>query len=541
MHVLALFLGLSWSSGIELNATRRSIETRRRVSVNLTWEEEFASDHYMIFSKKMSQATNEDTRWMSIGTYDMEANDEPIRVLNIYPTNTHCNAKRIYPATYTYANGTKESGLQSASLRVLIEGGKIGNTAFDNLALTPTGEQFITIDSISLDEMNTSYKLVWNYDIVVIGIWDASGVGFTSEIPQHECNTFSSELVNELRAYLDAHYSIILTHDFLGPSTRTDMNLGPLRGYFGVKTGRGTESVVDKDCRGVAMTENWQTRSQTVDVVQIGALTDYPREVSQTSFSCKRTHTCGNIATGKIWMTLRDVNSYDDVAFRYDGSCYPKGFETSYVSTYNNTAFIQLGHSEAIGTTDERKVFVNLIHLMKQRTKQTSAVDQGPVDTEPPTVPNCTCLFEDESDRFVVKCEATDQESLYLYKVVGYDENNTVVNSSEEVEVDAASGFSHFMYLANKNSDTPAADVLNEGTKSTTGVFERHEVTEPFMHILSVDAVGNSSPVLHYRMYMCDYTDQFDVSKSSRSRLGDHLRMAEVFIFQCVYQHVSMI
>ena len=55
-----------------------------------------------------------------------------------------------------------------------------------------------------------------------------------------------------------------------------------------------------------------------------------------------------------------------------------------YLTTWNNTAMIQTGHSNGQSTEDERKVLANTLFYLKQLTKKTEILDNSARDIADP-------------------------------------------------------------------------------------------------------------------------------------------------------------
>ena len=55
-----------------------------------------------------------------------------------------------------------------------------------------------------------------------------------------------------------------------------------------------------------------------------------------------------------------------------------------YLTTWNNTAMVQTGHSSGQSTEDERKVLANTLFYLKQLTKKTEVLDNSARDIADP-------------------------------------------------------------------------------------------------------------------------------------------------------------
>ena len=58
-----------------------------------------------------------------------------------------------------------------------------------------------------------------------------------------------------------------------------------------------------------------------------------------------------------------------------------------YLTTWNNTAMIQTGHSSGESTEDERKVLANTLFYLKQLTHKTEILDNSARDIADPNKP----------------------------------------------------------------------------------------------------------------------------------------------------------
>ena len=86
---------------------------------------------------------------------------------------------------------------------------------------------------------------------------------------------------------------------------------------------------------------------------------------------------------GNYWDEVSEIKS-DQQAERE----LPKGMNQKYyLTTWNNTAMIQTGHSNGESTEDERKVLANTLFYLKQLTKKTEVLDNSARDIADPNKP----------------------------------------------------------------------------------------------------------------------------------------------------------
>ena len=98
------------------------------------------------------------------------------------------------------------------------------------------------------------------------------------------------------------------------------------------------------------------------------------------------------VLIGNVWMELTNGNYWDEVSeIKSDQQAereLPKGMNQKYyLTTWNNTAMIQTGHSNGESTEDERKVLANTLFYLKQLTKKTEVLDNSARDIADPNKP----------------------------------------------------------------------------------------------------------------------------------------------------------
>ena len=319
-------------------------------------------------------------------------------------------------------------------------------------------------------------------------------------------------------------YSVIASHDTIGLFSGKTYGLGQLRSHFGIKVGgRETENDNDVDASGVQMKENWGFYSNMIHVVKRGQIVSFPWSIPEnTSLEIFNSHTYGNIATGDVWVRL----SGDNEAYKFQYT-FPDGDIRYYLTTKNNTAMIHTGHDRCNSTEIERKLWANLIIAMKQRTTDTLAVDHGCIDEDAPEPPVCGCSVY--AGAYYVQCSSDDAETLYDYRVEGYDDSGSVVGASYTA-VNAASGVSYFVYHIDREETMLVDDLLSKTLRITpgekiTGKYSRNE----YLHIIAVDGTGNPSEVTNLAFSECHVvTDVFESDLSIQRRLS-------VFVFPCIY------
>ena len=98
------------------------------------------------------------------------------------------------------------------------------------------------------------------------------------------------------------------------------------------------------------------------------------------------------VLIGNVWMELTNGNYWDEVSeIKNDQQAQqelPQDMSLKYyLTTWNNTAMIQTGHSNGESTEDERKVLANTLFYLKQLTKKTEVLDNSARDIADPNKP----------------------------------------------------------------------------------------------------------------------------------------------------------
>ena len=103
------------------------------------------------------------------------------------------------------------------------------------------------------------------------------------------------------------------------------------------------------------------------------------------------THTNSNGAMGNTWMEIIGTYMAGDGFIQNDNEkqrFIPQNVDTKYyLTTWNNTAMIQTGHSNGESTEDERKVLANTLFYLKQLTHKTEILDNSARDIADPNKP----------------------------------------------------------------------------------------------------------------------------------------------------------
>ena len=85
-----------------------------------------------------------------------------------------------------------------------------------------------------------------------------------------------------------------------------------------------------------------------------------------------------------------------------------------YLTTWNNTAMIQTGHSNGASTEDERKVLANTLFYLKQLTKKTEVLDNSARDIADPNKVEGISTIINENNNTTVKFRKPEDNRKYI-------------------------------------------------------------------------------------------------------------------------------
>ena len=195
------------------------------------------------------------------------------------------------------------------------------------------GAGIIKVTPVSIENFNSSPSTYlgtsgnWKYHVVVFGFSDCNS--------NKDLSASAASLVSK---YLDEQGSVIFGHDTLLLSgCGGHPNFNSLAGYLNMELGA---------------TGSWSDYASTrLRFKKSGVYTEHPYKIGtiNSTINIKITHVSGQIAHGDVWIVLDGVS--DPV-------------KNIYLSTYDNSAFIQTGHTSGYATDEEQKLLANIMFYM---------------------------------------------------------------------------------------------------------------------------------------------------------------------------------
>ncbi|URZ03577.1 Ig-like domain-containing protein [Clostridium felsineum] len=179
-----------------------------------------------------------------------------------------------------------------------------------------------------------------------------------------------------------------------------------------------------------------------------------------------------------------------------------------YLSTWNNTAMIQTGHSNGQATSDEKKLLANTLIYLAQVTDQTSWEDHKGQDVDAPNKPVINSVTNDTSkNQISLDYSSTDNGSTYDYYVEATGKNDgTKVSSATKTET-ITTGINGYYIVVDQNPDTiPIPSNTTLTTTSTHYVINNSYKNDFYVHIAAIDNAGNISEVTHQKVQVQNAT-----------------------------------
>ena len=329
--------------------------------------------------------------------------------------------------------------------------------------------------------------MIWDYDVVMYGTWDSNAF-----------NLLSDNTINIISDYINKGNGILTGHDTIGAGIGYN-GMSKIASKFNIAIGVWGAS----QSLGYDYNIQWFYGADKIKVSKKGFLTQFPWNLGPvgTVLNVPYTHTASNAAKGNVWMEFEKPGiDVIENGVRKDASILPKGPNYSYyLTTWNNTAMIQTGHSNGESTEDERKVLANTLFYLKQLTHKKEILDNSARDLENPNKPvNITTAVNEDNTTNIRFRRPEDNGSTYEYYVKGLDGAREFTSDTKSATI--TTGVKKYKYQVVEGSADPAEDGWRE--VETTGENENINIgdinytgTPKYIYIKSVDGAGNESEV----------------------------------------------
>lgn len=351
---------------------------------------------------------------------------------------------------------------------------------FDNYGRNPeTGKQLIYVTEVNTTEFNNNPQMIWNYDVLMQGSWDANNVmDFT------EGNILSDEATNIIEQYINSGYGVCAGHDTIGYYLGTTKGLSKLRDKFNIKVGSWTPDYPSD----TGFNYSWSYGSSNVIIQEEGLITNFPWQIGKIgdTLTIPYAHTTAQSAFGNVWLQFDDNRiDVDEV----------KGNMKYYLTTWNNTAMIQIGQGKSTSTEDERKIMANVLFYLKQRTNATSFTDNSSQDKKAPDAPIIK-IKGLTNNKINLEYAAKDNGSIYSFYVESYDKSNIskVDAISNEVTQNVTTGTKGYYYVIDDKSDNNFNIENSQYMTENILSIDKSNVGK-YIHMKAIDGAGNIGDV----------------------------------------------
>ena len=340
-----------------------------------------------------------------------------------------------------------------------------------------------------MKEFDQNPNVIWDYDVLMHGTWDANA-----------WNSISNTSADVIGRYIDAGRGVLTGHDTVGSIFGKNYGISRLSEKFNIITGKAGNV---PELTGYDINFSWSYYSNKVKIIKKGFLTQFPWNLGPvgTVLNIPTAHTLANGAKGNTWMEFEnpEISILQDGVAKMPADLPQDVNYNYYLTTWNNTAMIQTGHSKGESTEDERKVLANTLFYLKQLTKKTEVLDNSARDiADPNKVEGISTAVNVDNSTNIRFRRPEDNGSTYEYYVKGLDGDREFTSDTKSATI--TTGVKKYKYIVNESEDVLEGDLWKEAT--TTGDNENINIgdinytgTPKYIHIKSVDGAGNESEV----------------------------------------------
>ena len=255
-----------------------------------------------------------------------------------------------------------------------------------------------------MKEFDLNPNVIWDYDVLMHGTWDANA-----------WNSISNASADVIGRYIDAGKGVFSGHDTIGSIFGKNFGISRLAEKFNIVRGKAGSN---PELTGYDINFAWAYYSNKVRITKKGFLTQFPWNLGPvgTLLNIPMAHTLANGAKGNTWMEFENPEiSVSQEGVTKTPNDLPQGINYNYyLTTWNNTAMIQTGHSNGASTEDERKVLANTLFYLKQLTKKTEVLDNSARDIADPNKVNNVNLIMNNDGTSTIKFNRPEDNRKYI-------------------------------------------------------------------------------------------------------------------------------
>jgi len=364
--------------------------------------------------------------------------DKIIKVLNVYPDIAGSNTLQTWMSDTTIGLG-----------KIIVEPIRI--TDFNN----------------NPDSYLKNGAGEYIYDAIMFGSWDSNN--------DKDLTSASAAIVNN---FLESGRGVLFGHDTQRSA------------YF-----PNFSSLKDKIRLHLLDGGPYGRGSERIKVINDGFLLKYPHLIPYESIlTIPLAHSSFQFARGVVWMNFPDplVNSG---GWNAPETTINGGTNNFYLTTWNNAAMIQTGHSNGKSTPDERRIIANTLWYLSQFTTDTIAKVCSALDLAAPDIPTV------ERSGKQINIRSNDNGSPYRFYVKATNTDNYADTCTSNIlEVINKSGLKGF-YILEDDDPYGLPEASNPATVFITAIggisviYTIKNLTY-YIHIQAVDSAGNISEIV---------------------------------------------
>lgn len=347
------------------------------------------------------------------------------------------------------------------------------------------GKGIIEVVPVTQEKFNENPELYlkdsqgnWKVNVVMVGTWD-----------DNYRQTFNELGLNWIKRFIEEGNGYLTGHD-----TSIGLNL-ELFPYLNLRA-PGDEGIP------VSYRDNlYRVGDNKIINNKKGLLTTFPWNIQNKILNIPKTHTSYQWAFGDIWFDFEGVQN--DVFPSYGSkeifSTDGKGTNNFYLTTWNNTAMIQTGHTNGQATSDEQKILANTLFYLNQLNDNNFLDDFSGQDIKAPEKPTIN-LLKSSSDSLKFNFDRTkDSGSEYSYYVSAQSKDGGEVLESSIVSTTVTSGLKGYSYILDQDPSTIPSNNVNHISGDLTISNIKSDSTY-YLHIKAIDKAGNVGEVNHYKI-----------------------------------------
>ena len=336
------------------------------------------------------------------------------------------------------------------------------------------GKGLISVDKINISTFNNnpsgylknsdgSYK----YDVLMFGSWDGNN---SSDL------SYNASL--QVEKFIQTGRGVLFGHDTLIMRSGQDYhpNFGRLARYLNMTVRNSDEP-----------------KSSYVQVVKSGYITKYPYYIERRVLNVPSNHTTGQTANGNIWIRYTN-RGFDNTNF--------------YLTTWENCAMIQTGHSNGAATPDEQMVIANVLFYLGQVTQESDATIRTAEDLTAPNKPTVKLAQKyGQNGIYSIEINAKDNGTTYEHYVEGLNDVTTRKVISNTVTTTITTGVKGYSWVIDGNPNTIPDNTIDnpptEITRAQAGMY---------LHIKAIDNAENVGETFHMELTIPEvklYNDRY--------------------------------